>query len=272
MQGALIGLFAETNLHPGAEATSSTVVDLPVARDSVTGYPVIPGSMLKGCMREHAEAQWNNDLVQSVFGRRDREGGLTISEARMVWLPVRSLSAPRKLVMSPTCLERFIRLARICGYDGDLGTIQVSEGKALAQRAERLFLEEVVFDAQADQACIPRIAAALKPFIWHDMIQARLEDDLVVVSDGDFEHLVQYLPINAHNELHDVRKTSKNLWYEEIVPQDSLFVAFVKPSLGRNEDVASLRHLFSISPYLRIGANETTGEGWCVVSWYPREG
>ena len=48
MRSAMIGLVAETSLHPGTEGTGG-VIDLPVARERDKGYPVIPGSSMKRC-------------------------------------------------------------------------------------------------------------------------------------------------------------------------------------------------------------------------------
>jgi CRISPR/Cas system CMR subunit Cmr4 (Cas7 group RAMP superfamily) len=44
----MLGLLAETPVHPGA-GRSLGVVDLPVAREEATSYPVIVGSSLRAC-------------------------------------------------------------------------------------------------------------------------------------------------------------------------------------------------------------------------------
>ena len=46
MNNAIIGMLAETCLHPGSGQTAG-VIDLPVAEKN-NYYPVIPGSGLKG--------------------------------------------------------------------------------------------------------------------------------------------------------------------------------------------------------------------------------
>ncbi|HFD16937.1 MAG TPA: type III-B CRISPR module RAMP protein Cmr4 [Rhodospirillales bacterium] len=54
MQGTILGLLAETHIHPGA-GQSEGAVDLPVAREKTTDYPFVPGSGVKGAMRDLAE-------------------------------------------------------------------------------------------------------------------------------------------------------------------------------------------------------------------------
>ena len=46
MNTAILGLLAETSIHAGT-GRGMGVVDLPVAREAATDYPVIVGSRLK---------------------------------------------------------------------------------------------------------------------------------------------------------------------------------------------------------------------------------
>ena len=48
---ALLYLHAQTSLHPGS-GTALDVVDLPIQRERHTQWPVIPGSALKGILRD----------------------------------------------------------------------------------------------------------------------------------------------------------------------------------------------------------------------------
>src|SRR5437867_2434986 len=49
--GGLLGLHAQTALHPGA-GTALGTVDLPVQRERHTHWPTIAGSALKGILRD----------------------------------------------------------------------------------------------------------------------------------------------------------------------------------------------------------------------------
>src|SRR5260221_14740243 len=50
-QGRLLFLHAQTGLHPGS-GTALGTVDLPVQRERHTQWPTIPGSALKGILRD----------------------------------------------------------------------------------------------------------------------------------------------------------------------------------------------------------------------------
>ena len=93
MKTLLYGLLAETSIHPGA-GQSSGFVDLPVAREAATDYPVIVGSSLKGALLSVARDRgWSDDERNRVFGTHDNAGGLLVSDARLLLLPVRSLTS-----------------------------------------------------------------------------------------------------------------------------------------------------------------------------------
>src|SRR5208282_3302509 len=49
MNTQIVGLVAETSIHPGA-GQSSGIIDLPVAREAATDYPFVPGSSVKGAL------------------------------------------------------------------------------------------------------------------------------------------------------------------------------------------------------------------------------
>lgn len=111
MNSALLGLLAETPIHPGC-GRSMGVVDLPVAREAATDYPLIAGSSLKGALRDKAEAV-SKDQVEKRFGRPDQAGDLLVADARLLLLPVRSLTGAYRWLTCPHILERFRRdLAR----------------------------------------------------------------------------------------------------------------------------------------------------------------
>lgn len=48
---AMLFLHAQTSLHPGS-GTALGVVDLPIQRERHTQWPLIPGSALKGILRD----------------------------------------------------------------------------------------------------------------------------------------------------------------------------------------------------------------------------
>lgn len=265
MRSAVIGLLAETSIHPGT-GRSTGVVDLPVAREAATDYPFIAGSSLKGALRDQARQHTNNDenFEKEIFGAPDEAGALLVSDARLVLLPVRSLTGAYRWVTCPHLIERYQRDLRRAGV-GPLPPVPSVEPMcALATGEDRLFLEEREF--RVTGAPDPGLIAALAPLIAHEETRRRLPRQLVVLHDGDFAWFARYgLPIQARNQLDKGTKTSKNLWFEESIPPDTLMYALIVER--REGALGALSRLFPAErPYLQAGGNETVGQGWFAVT------
>jgi len=265
-----MGLLAETPLHPGTE-TATDVIDLPVARETTTQYPVIVGSALKGALRARAqqEQEWrDSNRVQTMFGRPDSSGTLIVSDARLLLLPVRSLSGPFKWVTSPYALERFRRDLNRIGHKTQIPDCQPAKGEVLTKESGRLFLEEFSFTSTADEKVVKQIVTAIQPLVYHKSVQERLLQQVVICNDSDFAYFARYsLQVNARNQLNDESKTSENLWYEETIPPDSLFYSIIVEQANSSDTGNHVQTLFEKAPYLQVGGNETIGQGWCAVSW-----
>jgi len=146
---AVLFLHAQTSLHPGS-GTALGVVDLPVQRERHTQWPLIPGSALKGILRdacrEKAKRQFQDDSDDTPPAKRrtrrqkanedDAElvaafgpgrisgeasthaGAISVCDARILAFPVRSLKGVFAWVTCPAVLGRLARdlgLARQAG-------------------------------------------------------------------------------------------------------------------------------------------------------------
>ncbi len=265
MRSAVIGLLAETSIHPGT-GRSTGVVDLPVAREAATDYPFIAGSSLKGALRDQARQHTNNNenFEKEIFGAPDEAGALLVSDARLLLLPVRSLTGAYRWATCPLLIERYQRDLRRAGV-GPLPPVPTVEPLcALAAGEEHLFLEEREF--RVTGAPDPDLIKALEPLIAHEETRRRLPRQLVVLHDGDFAWFARYgLPIQARNQLDKGTKTSKNLWFEESIPPDTLMYALIVER--REGALGALSRLFPAGrPYLQAGGNETVGQGWFAVT------
>lgn len=275
MSTAIIGLLAETGLHPGTGQMTGAI-DLPVAREAATDYPVIPGSGLKGALRDRAEQKWGRDAgeVRDIFGEQENAGAVAVTDARLLLLPVRSLTGHYKWVTCPYLLERYQRDRELAGMPVSLPQLsQLENGRAAASGGQsQLFLEELSFDTVDDIDLAP-LVEVLRPLIRHASVQERLAGGLVVVNDNEFAYFARFgLAVNARNVLKDDTKTSENLWYEETLPPNSLFYALLLARPGKEQALADLAQVFADRPYLQVGGNETVGQGWCVVSWLDNSG
>ena len=270
----LLGLIAETPIHYGAE-TGGGAIDLPVAREAATRYPVIAGSAFKGSMKDMLGGE-------SVFtGKADAAGHLIFSDIRLLLLPVRSLAASYAWVTCPLLLERLQRDSSRAAPTGGNAAVTgftipvVTDGYYVSANVglpDLLQLEERQFTKSANNATavanLENLIANLQNVIAHDTAKNRVKTQMVILSDNDFAWFAEFaLPVNAHNQLNANNKTSENLWYEETLPPDTVMYALVlpRPTLKRDIQDAAMAHigtLLTSTPHLQIGAGETTGLGW----------
>lgn len=262
MTTEIIGLLAETYIHPGT-GQSAGAIDLPVARERVTQYPFIPGSSMKGAL---LDASRGNGLdTDRLFGQQENAGQLLISDARLLLLPVRSLTSPYVWLTCPYLIERFWRDWERAGKGVALPKVAPSaDDKALAAGGGDLFLEERLFAVENKPP--EELATAIGTLIPHDDARGRLSRQLAIVTDKAFAWFAQYaLPVQARNALNPDTKTTKQggLWYEEALPPDTLMY-FV---MGERADGAAGKiaaHLVE-RRYLQAGGNETVGQGWFAI-------
>lgn len=283
MQHALLGLIAETAIHAGT-GKSAGVIDLPIMREAHTGWPCVVGSAVKGALRCKAE-QENRVWIADVFGpdrdnASDHAGALAVGDARLLLLPIRSLTSHFKWVACPALLERANADARRMGGQVVALPGPIADEQALTPEQEgSLFLEE--FHFKAEKRDLSALVAWLGRFVDADgetQFAERLKKQLVLVSDDMFAHLAVYAtPVAAHIAIDNTRKTVIDgaLWYEETLPPETVLYLTLAASDSRKNpflhDAAhmlnSLLSLFPAQhPYLQVGGNETVGMGWCRVN------
>lgn len=295
MKTLLLGLLAETSIHPGA-GRSLGAIDLPVAREAATDYPVLVGSSLKGALRDHARGVWpgdreektdkkieangneafpDSDIVR-LFGYRDSAGGVLVSDARLILLPVRCLTGRYRWVTCPAILERLKRDMQRAGLKAAWGEpnkpdplAKLNPGHAIAAGTGTLFLEERQFTLTG--APDAAILAALKALIPHDETRSRIDGQVAILHDDDFAWFARYgLSVQARNVLDPATKQSKNLWYEETLPPDTLMASLILLRDKPQEDLWA--RLWEQHTYLQAGGNETVGQGWFATQIAQQQG
>ncbi len=255
-------------MHPGSES-STGVVDLPIAREVTTAYPVLTGSSLKGAFRESFEDRMDKKESDKVFGEQNRAGDISVSDGRILLLPVRTLIGHYKWVTCPYILDRLFRDLKLAGYKIEEVKIpEIKQGKALYHGThEEIFLEEITFTHQESGDLLEKLTKIIRPLLYHKSLKDRLLDQLVIISDDEFAYFAKYgLEVRARNKLSSETKTSENLWYEECLPPDTLFYTLFLCRHGNETSLEKLREAFLENPYIQIGGNETIGQGWCVLS------
>lgn len=284
----LLGLHAHTWIHAG-NGEKDGVVDLPIQREAHTGWPVIFGSSLKGAMRSQVSRMTGKIDEQSqitLFGPESlhlgasndkiHAGALLVSDARLLWLPIRSLTSHTRYVTCPALLRRLLADLKRSGQDCALQVPKVATLEAVVAHdlTGRLYLEEYVFTPHKDSA-LTAWGGLLARFC--DLEAEQILNQLTLISDDQFSHLCQAaIPLHPHIAIDYETKSVRDgaLWYEEALPPESLFYSLLLLTDARDNSGHSAQELRNQAeqallgdfPYLQVGGNESTGMGWVQLS------
>lgn len=290
MKRHLLTLYTRTPLHVGS-GTSVDVVDLPIMRERITGFPVIPSTSLKGVLR-----QWTRDARRpdgsqllteedgrTLFGedrKLDELTGITahagcvqIMEAKLLAFPVRSLAGCFAWLTCPAALERF---KRDTGRQFTVPTVdkdRVVAGTELVVNGQ-VVLEEYALDQQSNSTGqAAQLATTLTGLSADSLWTSKLATRLALVHDENFQHFATTCTeVVARIVINPATRTNTNLFNQENVPCEALFYSLLTILRPRRNGVAAdfdanvkLADLLPVQnpPILQIGGDETTGHGLC---------
>lgn len=282
MKKHLLTLYTRTPLHVGS-GTSVEVVDLPIMRERITNFPVIPSTSLKGVLRQHCIDTLGADTACRLFGNETGEkdktkqhaGCVIITDARILAFPVRSLAGCFAWLTCPLVLERFKR------DSGKQITIPAVNGEQaiageLVRAGNQVVLEEYALNLQNGDltAVVNELQALADEPLWRNGLGKRL----VLVSDELFQHFVTTTTeITARICIDPQSRTNTNLFNQENVPTEALFYAVILCQRERKKNgeswqadavIKKVGQLFQSPTMLQIGGDETTGFGLCSAMFH----
>jgi len=231
-------------LHIGT-GRGTGLVDLPIQREKHTKFPMIPGSAIKGVLRDAFETSRKTvDEVKQVFGSTSddsgKAGAVCFSDAMILLLPVRAFKNVFAWITCPTVLQRYSRDLKDAGVNGVPEAVaKVNEGQVLVPTSNttwpdnKVILEDLDLSkntVQQDQiALAERWSTFLKTQIFEPTWQTDFAKRFVIVSDEVFSFLAEMgTEVRARIRLDDNKHVEKGaLWYEEYLPAETVLVSLV---------------------------------------------
>jgi CRISPR-associated protein Cmr4 len=276
-----------TPLHIGA-GQGLGHVDLPIVREAHTNFPYIPGTSLKGALRNleinqvarargekpsQVEERLKSDQKEEdilrlakIFGvagegaeegKEVGAGKVLFSDAFIVLFPAKSAKGIFSLTTCPYAINRFFELL---GVDQRVKDVPEGKVKVLSTKDHKnlinnnkLLLEEFVFEAEESEE-LKKFVELVGTFVGEENKRR-----IVCVNDTDFKDFVSnYTEVQTHIKIDLDTGTVKEgaLWTEEYVPAESIF-AF---SLVFLEDLD-----FTPPTTFHLGGDITTGKGFVKV-------
>jgi len=231
-------------------------VDLPIIRETITNWPYVPGSSLKGVLAARYEATDENRRADTDMGRRlgaafgrpdddgeysDNAGSLVFSDARLVCLPVRSLFGTFAECTSSLALRRLKRdldLLSLTAAVPDVPPDQHSDNrppvrltKSSALNNGGVFFEDLDFEPKLNDEHAEAWSGFLAGQVFQrdEEWQSEFRKRFAIVSNEIFDFLCESATeVVARVRLDHDRKTVKaGPWYEEALPAESILAGFV---------------------------------------------
>jgi CRISPR-associated protein Cmr4 len=267
-------LHALSPLHAGI-GQAAELIDLPIARLKGSGIPYLPGSSVKGVLRDARNGSPN---VTVVFGpdtdhAGEHAGALICTDARLLALPVRSLRGTFAFVTCPLLLALAARDLKKPPPVPDVRPQSCIAGPELTQDG-CVYLEDLDLQRQEpDQAfsgwqdlIAPTFGAAGPQ---QDMFRRRfavLDDETMTFLWETATQLDQRVRIKP-----ETRTVAKGaLWLEESLPPETLLVGLLlaEPSRKTDHRMSADEVLEVALPgrheqVLQFGGKSTVGRGRC---------
>ncbi len=267
MHSRLFHLHALSALHCGT-GQSAGVVDLPIARARATQLPIVPGSSLRGVLRQEIGAR-EPDLARALFGplaitdnAKSFAGALAVGDAHLLALPVRALAGILCYITSPFILRRYAQDLKRSGVTAPvLPAMRADSGTALVAATSvnrldgKLVLEDLDLDARDDPAAgewARTIAALIHPG------DAEAQEDVLtrfaIVPDNILGFLSETATelrtrISIDENTGTVKKGA--LWFEEHLPAETMLWGVY--ALSASNEPGQLRTVESLAAALPSG-------------------
>ncbi len=288
-------IHALTALHAGT-GQGTGVIDLPIAREKSTGLPIVPGSGIKGVLRDTLEPegekkkQWEALFGPSFIAAEQNNGfagALAIQDAHLLCLPVRSIHGVFAWVTCPFVLERYQRdikqIKAAVQPDMEIKAVSPEDGKPLITSDSKLdsgmdnevFLEDLDFKTIKGNNDLNLLAKNISEAVFPQdrMWQKSFSERFMVVDDNTFSFLADTATeVRARIVLQPGTRTVKKggLWYEENLPAETILWGVIGCDRSRStycKKASELMHEFTCDLIqgteirLQIGGGATVGRG-----------
>ena len=288
MKSKVLYIHALSPLHAGT-GQAIGAVDLPIARSRATEHPYVPGTSLKGSLRDKANDIFNDaKKVAQIFGPEsdiasDYAGAVAFGDANVLVLPVRSISGTFAWISSPYILRKFIRDIKDSGVEitdtvPNISAIEnciVHSNSTLCLKLNnhsKVIFEDLDVNPTKGTAdhLIQTFASQIFPHDeeWRGMFLEKF----CLVSDDIFTFLSKHgTDVVTRIRIEEETKVVKSgaLWTEENLPAETLLYANVvtvpNKASGKDDDTlfSDLSELYKTS--VQLGGKATVGRGRCKL-------
>jgi CRISPR-associated protein Cmr4 len=275
MQDFRVGyLYSLAPIHCGGEGDLGNISE--IAREVHTNFPYIPGSSLRGSLRNEVEEYQGEEVSNRLFGKELTDGKMGVhqvwfGDARLLWVPMRTMSVKGTDVFTwvscPTLL-RDCALINRRSFDGfsDLNC-------AVGSREDTCY---IVADARIEVKTMTpeQIQSIAINDNWSSSLgsdtKSNWEANRIILPDNDFQTLMEHaLWTQVRNRIDEESGSAGIFWTDVCIPRDTIFYYPWGYSVAKNEPIIPSDHDVMkeiLTGLIQVGGQANVGRGW-VQSW-----
>ncbi len=287
-QKKMFFIQAMSNIHCGT-GQGLDDIDLLTAKEAATGFPLIPGSTIKGVLRDHfTRLATQKQRLDAAFGPEFTDmneeqfaSAIMMTDARLLLLPVRSFTGVFAYVTCPLVLRRLTSdlaqagIAMPCQIPSLLDEQACVPANSANLIEDQLLLEDLDIKSDTKNSQWYQLTDFLVEMIFdQEWAESVAKSRLTLISDNVFAFLcTTALPVAARIKLNPEKGVVERggLWYEESVPAEAVLTGLIAATDSYTKPVicaAEILQDFAANTLtLQLGGMATTGKGICSMKF-----
>lgn len=264
-------LYSLAPIHCGGEGDLGNILD--IAREVHTNFPYVPGSSLRGSLRDEVLQLKGSDVANRLFGKELVSGEqmgvhqVWFGDARLLWVPMRTMSMQGKDIFIWASCPSLLR-------DHALVTRQTFVSfadQAVGDKAGGY----TVADAQVNvQAFSNEQKQAIElSGIWSEDLGNEIKNtwgkSRIVLPDSDFQILMEHaLWTQVRNKIQE-SGGAEIFWTDVCIPRDTILYYPWGYRLQKESPITESDHEAMktvLTGLIQVGGQANVGRGW-LQSW-----
>jgi CRISPR-associated protein Cmr4 len=281
-------LYSLAPIHCGGEGDLGNILE--IAREVHTNFPYVPGSSLRGSLRDEVLQYAGEEAANRLFGKELNGAGqmgvhqVWFGDARLLWMPMRTMAiqgSGRNVFTWVSChslIQDHALISRkpfVTFPDHPVGTNAKDEAYLVSDA-------EITVRPMSD----PQKTATLLSGNWANSLSGVQSDwakNHIVLPDDDFQVLMEHsLWTQVRNKIQENENgktqagAAEIFWTDVCIPRDTILyfpwgynLLKDRPGVTNNTRVTADDHnrlIEILQGLLQVGGQANVGRGW-VQSW-----
>lgn len=265
-------LYSLAPIHCGGEGDLGNILE--IAREAHTNFPYIPGSSLRGSLRNELLQYQGQEVSDRLFGRELTNNSqmgvhqVWFGDARLLWVPMRTLSLQGQDIFSWVSCHSLIRDCGILSKQPKA----IFPDYAVGSRSGTYTVADATVEVRKlspEQESALAFAGTWSADLGEPTHQ-NWQSNRIVLPDSDFQVLMEHsLWTQIRNKIQEESGSAEVFWTDVCIPRDTIFYYGWGYNLQKSNPVtASDNQAMTevLSGLIQVGGQANVGRGW-VQSW-----